>query len=907
MCDDYGQACALAQKLEETNDERRRIEAELAEVANARASEIYSGQRALVVSGEGWHEGVKGIVANRLVGIYGVPTILFTIEGEEARGSGRSVGQVNLFKAVESTSDLLTRFGGHEAAVGVTLPTKNLPEFTRRLCEYMDTLDEDAFHPRIDIDACVNLDELTIENVEQLEKLAPFGQQNLVPCFMARNVVLGNCRAVGANKNHFSCTLSAGHNMVSAIMFHCENIEALLQTDCVVNASFSLQIDEWRGRRSVKAMLKTLEPTRVCQALNACLDPNNLNFVDDLYQLSVDDLRVGAASGEAREQSSMQDFGQPGAQSAQLGAQSAQLGAQSAQLGGQACEQVHYQTREQTRAHWEDIARKNPAALQDAVVRALIGQGNLHPSQQQILDALDAGQSVLGVMATGRGKSLTFQVHATKRALLNHEVSVFIYPLRALIADQAFHIGEALKNFGITAEILTGESMPEERKRVLSGLGSGKVDIVLTTPEFLSYHAQELAKCGRIGFVVVDEAHHIGLASQAHRAPYAQIGKAIYTMGNPVVLALSATVDTPGAQDIDAILRLKTRVLDNASRDNLYIDDQRNLKNRDDYLAHLVARGEKMLIYVNSREQSIMLARMLRKRVPQLALLIGFYNAGLGREERKRIEELFRTDALSVLVATSAFGEGVNIPNIRHVVLYHMPFNEIEFNQMSGRAGRDGKPATIHLLYGRKDAHINRAILSDMTPDHDVMAQIYRRLRAVGRMSGKTFFSMGNTELAALSSSRTCTVSPASVACGIAVFRELGLVETRIEQTNDVRTCAIHVNTTESKVELVDSVRYREGLSERETFNAFHESALRMSAQSLQWRISHPIVPDGGQGDGGKSDGGRGSVDQANTKANANKSNAQGSGNRPNAPGNGNRPNAQGNTDKFNTNENEVR
>ena len=94
---------------------------------------------------------------------------------------------------------------------------------------------------------------------------------------------------------------------------------------------------------------------------------------------------------------------------------------------------------------------------------------------------------------------------------------------------------------------------------------------------------------------------------------------------------------------------------------------------------------------------------------PQLAPLVGFYNAGLSREERKRIEELFRTDALSVLVATSAFGEGVDIPNIRHVVLYHLPFNEIEFNQMSGRAGRDGQDAVIHLLFGPRRCRHQRA------------------------------------------------------------------------------------------------------------------------------------------------------------------------------------------------------
>lgn len=111
---------------------------------------------------------------------------------------------------MESCSDLLLRFGGHEAAVGVTLPTEKLPEFERRLCEYMDALPEGAFHPLITIDACVNLDELTLRNVAQLDALAPFGQEHPVPVYLARDVTLLHSRAVGAERNHFSCSLSNG-------------------------------------------------------------------------------------------------------------------------------------------------------------------------------------------------------------------------------------------------------------------------------------------------------------------------------------------------------------------------------------------------------------------------------------------------------------------------------------------------------------------------------------------------------------------------------------------------------------------------------------------------------------------------------------------------------------------------
>ena len=151
-------------------------------------------------------------------------------------------------------------------------------------------------------------------------------------------------------------------------------------------------------------------------------------------------------------------------------------------------------------------ARENPDALEEAVVSAIIGQRSLHPSQREILDRLRAGRSTFAVMATGRGKSLTFQVFAAMRALSAGEASLFVYPLRALIADQAFHFSSAFDRFGITCAVLNGETAPEERARVYERLAEGTLDIVLTTPEYLCCHVDEIAASRRIGFVVVDEA-----------------------------------------------------------------------------------------------------------------------------------------------------------------------------------------------------------------------------------------------------------------------------------------------------------------------------------------------------------------------------------------------------------------
>lgn len=816
LSDSFDEASGKAAELENVNDQRRAIEAELVEIATLQAQEVYRGQRALVVSGDGWHEGVKGIVASRLVRTYGVPVLLFTIDEDgQARGSGRSVGQVNLFKAVESCADLLTRFGGHEAAVGVTLPADKLAAFTERLCAYMDTLPDDCFHPRIDIDACVDLGELTLENVARLQEMAPFGQENRQPRYLARDIILTKCRAVGAEKNHFSCTLTDGRHSIAGIMFHCSDIDMLMHCDSVVNAAFEVQVDEWRGRKSVKAMLSSLAPVKPCAALEACLDPEHTSFVADLY--ATNDAELCADCPECAEDIEEQDA-----------------------------------EREKNRAEWSARAVEDPEGLRRAIVRALIGDAALFDSQREVLDALDAGESVLAVMATGRGKSLTFQMHAALCALKDRSASLFVYPLRALIADQAFHINAALESFGIVAEVLTGESTPEERHSLFAGLRDGSVDIVLTTPEFLDYHVNEFRDTGRIGFVVVDEAHHVALAKAGNRPAYAHISDTIGCLGHPAILALTATAGPDIARAIESELGIERCVIDRTQRDNMQLDDQRGCRRREPYLANLIASGDKTVIYVNSRQQSVALARSLRKQVPQIAPLIGFYNAGLSRIERKRIEELFRTDALSVLVSTSAFGEGVNIPNIRNVVLYHMPFNEVEFNQMSGRAGRDGQPAFVHLLFGGDDAAINERILAEATPNHDGLAQVYRELRTMAAESNGAPIALTNADLAAACTRRQpgYEVTPASVECAIAVFRELGLIETRAGDADD-RQRIIRMIEADGKVELTDSVRYREGLDEIEVFRAFRAWVLDGTAEELRARISRPILPDEGDEEGG--------------------------------------------------------
>ena len=463
----------------------------------------------------------------------------------------------------------------------------------------------------------------------------------------------------------------------------------------------------------------------------------------------------------------------------------------------------------------------------------------------EALDALASGHSALAVMGTGRGKSLIFHVHAAREAILNGGASVFVYPLRALVADQSWHLAERLAALGVRVGVLTGETPPAERDRLFSALASGRLDIVLTTPEFLSIHRGRFAAARRIRFVVIDEAHHVAEATGGERTAYLDLPDVLEALGRPRVLAATATATDRAASEIDRLLSIDRLVVDDAVRGNLDVDDGRDLASRESRLVSIVAAGGKCVVYVNSREQSVALARTLRRRVPELAGAIAFYNAGLTRAERGRVEAAFREGGLTCIVSTSAFGEGVNLPDIRHVVLYHMPFGAVEFNQMSGRAGRDGKPALIHLLYSARDARINERLLDAAAPERQELVTLYRALQTMWRRrrgtTGEDAFAASDLDIAqmCLAIDARAPVDERAVAPGLAIFEELGFLH--VEQ--DARGRRIRMAQSPGHVDLERSIRYLEGLHARREFAAFKGWALTAPARDMLARVNRPITP----------------------------------------------------------------
>jgi single-stranded-DNA-specific exonuclease len=367
----------------------------------------------------------------------------------------------------------------------------------------------------------------------------------------------------------------------------------------------------------------------------------------------------------------------------------------------------------------------------DFMRRAFAPGARLHAAQSRAIANLAAGRSTLAVMATGRGKSLIFQITAAWLAAQRRQGTVLVFPLRALLNDQYFHLSEALAPLGLAVERLSGQTPQEARAGILSAYQSGKTSVLLTTPEYLAYNRQRLSGRENTGLLVFDEAHHIATSSSSHRPVYTQAGELRALFPKAVVLALSATAGDAHARRICAELGIDALVKDATTRPNLELMDQRQSRDRSAYLAEHLDASERRLIYVNSRGTTMELTKTLRKALPDFAERIVFYHAGMTRADRLRIEAAFRQRQAIVIVATSAFGEGVNIPDIRDVFLYHLPFAAVDLNQMSGRGGRDGAATRIHLLYGSEDVAINRGILAktlEEAQDAEAQAEAQREV-----------------------------------------------------------------------------------------------------------------------------------------------------------------------------------
>lgn len=338
-----------------------------------------------------------------------------------------------------------------------------------------------------------------------------------------------------------------------------------------------------------------------------------------------------------------------------------------------------------------------------------------------------AGRDTLALMPTGSGKSLTYQL----AAMLRPEPTLVLSPLIALMKDQVDKLPPPI---AATATFVNSSLAAEETAQRLAAVSRGETRILYAAPERLRQgrFVELLAKIG-IGLVVVDEVHCVSMWGHDFRPDYLFIRRALDVLGSPTLLGMTATATPTTARDIgEALGRSLEVVHTSVMRPNLRYDVA-EVANENDRLEILVERlhglrGGSAIVYARSRRSTEELARVLRGH----GFRAEHYHAGLESDERTRVQEAFVSDSTQVVVATTAFGMGIDKPDVRLVCLANYPDSLEGYVQMVGRAGRDGEPSQTLLLASPSDAAaLRRFALADV-PAPSVLRVVYRAVRDAG-------------------------------------------------------------------------------------------------------------------------------------------------------------------------------
>lgn len=351
-------------------------------------------------------------------------------------------------------------------------------------------------------------------------------------------------------------------------------------------------------------------------------------------------------------------------------------------------------------------------------LRQYFGYPNFRSGQDQVIACILRRQDCLVVLPTGGGKSLCFQIPG----LIMAGTTVVISPLISLMKDQV----DSLARRGISATYINSSLSKTEIKNRLSLFAQGKYKFVYVAPERLTVKEFiEVSQKVTISVVAVDEAHCVSMWGHDFRPEYRQIRDYVdQLMARPVVTALTATATTQVKNDIISSLRMKSPVIFQKSfyRPNLKFHQFPTTSSLDQETSLLALldkhHHQTGIIYTLTRNSAHQICQLINKFWPEKNCLP--YHGGLDSQTRSSVQDQFLHDQTQLIVATNAFGMGVDKPNVRFVIHYHLPSTLENYYQEAGRAGRDGQPAACYLLFNPQNLNLNLSLLSTQPPQNKI-------------------------------------------------------------------------------------------------------------------------------------------------------------------------------------------